>query len=181
MDQIINNQFNVSPSRGSSPHFDRSFFCFLSTLEVWYDPSGCSLSFSKPQETFSKSIATDPVKIGLASLKPTLTPQIQHTLHFIDYAPKPLRAPLYKRCLSFFALLTLLIAPIFTLSLRFGAIYLTTASIFQPSSMQRRPFFCTFLLFPLDNEMLMLFGHERHAVNISQRQPWQPCCKDEEN
>lgn len=27
------------------------------------------------------------------------------------------------------------------------------------------PFFCTFLLFPLDNEMLMLFGHERHAVD----------------
>lgn len=96
MDQIINNQLNLSPSGGSPPRSDCPFF-FCPLWRCDTNPEWMFCVFFQAAGDLLKEHSNRPVypvKIGLASVKPTRRHRYNtHTLHFIDYAPKPPQSP----------------------------------------------------------------------------------------
>lgn len=83
MDQIINNQLNVSPSRGGSPPS-------LSTPEVRCDPSvdaPCLFQAAGGLLKEHSNRPVFPVKIGLASLRPTR--RHAYNTHFTSLIMRP--------------------------------------------------------------------------------------------
>lgn len=155
------------------PSFQLLFF-LLSTPEVWYDPgvdASCLFRAAGDLLKEHSNRPVFPVKIGLASVKPTWRHRYNtHTSLIMRPSPSE---PSFTS--DVFPSSPCSLSSYLPFSPSCSDLKPFTSQLHQYFSPPRcRPFFCTFLLFPLDTEMLMLFGHERHAVDKDQRQPSRP-------